>query len=88
MVKAIMDRVFVKLDAPETKSGIILTDDIRRPRYIGRVVSVGDQVKSVKVGDHVVFHVFDDVPVNAPTEEKDVVAVREYSLLGVINDDE
>lgn len=88
MVKAIMDRVFVKLDAPETKSGIILTDDLQKPRYVGRVVSVGDQVKSVKVGDHVVFHVFDDVPVNAPTEEKDVVAVREYSLLGVINDDE
>lgn len=88
MVKAIMDRVFIKLDAPETKSGIILTDDIRQPRYIGRVVSVGERVKSVKVGDHVVFHVFEDVPVNAPTEEKDVVAVREYSLLGVINDDE
>ena len=87
MVKAIMDRVFIKLDEPEKINGIILTDDVRKPRYIGRVVSVGDSVKSVKVGDHVVFHVFDDVPVNAPTEEKDVVAVREYSLLGVIEDE-
>lgn len=87
MVKAIMDRVFIKLDEPEKINGIILTDDMQKPRYVGRVVSVGERVKSVKVGDHVVFHVFDDVPVEAPTEEKDVVAVREYSLLGVIEDE-
>lgn len=88
MVRAIMDRVFIKLDEPTKINGIILTDDMQKPRYIGRVVSVGERVQSVKVGDHVVFHVFDDVPVDAPTEEKDVVAVREYSLLGVIEDEQ
>lgn len=85
MVKAIMDRVFIKLDEPEKVGGIILTEDVTNPRTIGRVVSVGERVKSVKVGDHVVFHVFDEVPVEVPTVD-DVVAVREYSILGVFDE--
>lgn len=83
MVKAIMDRVFIKLDEPEKVSGIILSEDVKNPRNIGRVVSVGSEVKSVKVGDHVIFHVFDELP----TPDKDIVAVREFSLLGVIEDE-
>lgn len=85
MVTAIMDRVFIKLDEPEKVNGIILPDDVMNPRNIGRVVSVGAEVKSVKVGDHVVFHVFDEVPM--PTPDKDIVVVREFSLLGVIEDE-
>lgn len=83
MVKAIMDRVFIKLDEPEKINGIILPDDITNPRTTGRVVSVGPEVHSVKEGDHVIFHVFDELPVPV---EKDVVAVCEYSLLGVFDD--
>ena len=86
MVKAIMDRVFIKLDEPEKIGGIILSEDVTNPRTIGRVVSVGERVKSVKVGDKVLFHVFDEVPVEVPTVD-DVVAVREFSLLGVIEDE-
>ena len=86
MVKAIMDRVFVKLDKPENVGGIILPEDVQNPRNIGRVVSVGPEVQSVKVGDRVVFHHFDEVPVEVPTVD-DIVAVREFSLLGVIEDE-
>lgn len=82
MVKAIMDRVFVKLDEPEKVNGIILIDDVTNPRTSGVVVSVGEQVTSVKEGDHVLFHVFDELP----TLDKDIVAVREFSLLGVFDE--
>ena len=37
---------------------------------------------SVKVGDKVLFHKWDDLP----SPEKDVVVVRESSLLGVFDE--
>jgi hypothetical protein len=40
-------------------------------------------VKSVKVGDKVLFHVWDELP----TYDPDVVVVRENSLLGVFEDE-
>lgn len=85
MVKAVMDRVFIRLDAKDTatKGGIILTDDHDYERTIGVVESVGPSVKSVKVGDRVLFHVFDELPSYDP----DVVVVRENSLLGVFEND-
>lgn len=85
MVKAIMDRVFIRLDEKKkkTEGGIILTDDAEEERNIGIVESIGEKVKSVKVGDKVLFHKFDDLP----TYDPNVVVVREYSLLGILNDE-
>ena len=84
MVKAIMDRVFIRLDKEETtKGGIILADTIENPRTTGVVESIGEDVKSVKVGDRVLFHCFDELP----TYDPDVVVVRENSLLGVFEDE-
>lgn len=81
MVKAIMDRVFIRLE-PVKADGIIIPDDVKNPRNIGIVESVGEDVKSVKVGDKVVFHCFDELP----TPDRDLVVVREFSLLGIIDD--
>lgn len=79
-----MDRVFIRLDKEETtKGGIILAETIENPRTIGIVESVGEEVKSVKVGEKVLFHVFDELP----TYDPDVVVVRENSILGVFEDD-
>ena len=85
MVKAIMDRVFIRLEEKKkkTEGGIILTDDAEEERNIGIVESIGEKVKSVKVGDKVLFHKFDDLP----TYDPNVVVVREYSLLGILNDE-
>lgn len=76
-----MDRVFIRLE-PLKVNGIVLPEDIRNPRNVGIVESVGELVKSVKVGDKVVFHVFDELE----TPDPDVVVVREFSLLGIIDD--
>lgn len=72
-----MDRVFIKLD--EHKGSIIIEEDDETKS--GVVISVGENVKSVKVGDHVVFYKLDDLP----TMENGIVAVREFSLLGKID---
>ena len=84
MVKAIMDRVFIRLDKAETtKGGIILAETIESPRSIGIVESIGEDVSCVKVGDKVLFHTFDELP----TYDSDVVVVRQNSLLGVFEDE-
>ena len=85
MVKAIMDRVFIRLDAKPatTKGGIFFTQNHEAERTIGTVISVGDGVKSVKAGDKVLFHVFDELP----TFDENIVVVRQNSLLGVFEDE-
>ncbi|MGN0913020.1 MAG: co-chaperone GroES family protein [Alphaproteobacteria bacterium] len=84
MVKAIMDRVFIRLEAQTAKQGgILLPDSAQAVRNVGIVESVGEKVQSVKVGDKVLFHYFDELPSLDP----DVVVVREHSLLGVIDDE-
>lgn len=84
-IKAIADRIFVRLEpeAEKTSGGVLLVSDIPEPRTVGVVESVGGQVKGIKPGDMVLFHVFDELE----TPVKDVVAVRENSILGVLCDD-
>ena len=82
MQKAIMDRIFVKLDEPEKKA-IIMETKKREYARRGIVQSVGERVKSVQVGDHVIFEQW-DVDVD---EINGLVAIREKMLLGVITDD-
>jgi co-chaperonin GroES (HSP10) len=86
MVRAILDRVFIRLDKKETatKGGIFLPETVDAERNIGVVEGIGDDVKAdIKIGDRVLFHPFDELP----TYDPDVVVVRESSLLGVIEDE-
>lgn len=84
MVKAVMDRIFIRLEEEKTtKGGIIMVESVDNPRTVGIVESVGEQVNAVKVGDRVLFHVFDELP----TYDKDVVVVRENSILGVFENE-
>lgn len=85
MINAVSDRIFIRLepDNTTTSGGIILVDDYHHTRNIGVVESIGSLVTSVKVGDKVLFHHFDDLP----TPEEDLVVVRENSILGVYEDE-
>lgn len=85
MIRAVTDRVFIKLPPQKetTDGGIIISTDGPNKRTIGEIISVGDKVHSVKVGDRVFFHIFDDLP--GPSEN--IVVVRENSILGVIEDE-
>lgn len=83
-LQTIMDRVLVRLDEgkAQTSGGVLLTDNTDKKRTTGVVESIGEQVKSVKIGDRVLFHVFDELP----TLDNDLVVVRERSLLGIFSD--
>lgn len=80
-----MDRVFIRLNhAPEkTSGGFILSNEDHKPRTVGVVESIGPDVCSVKIGQKVLFHAFDELP----TYDPDVVVIREESLLGVYEDE-
>ena len=85
MVKyqAVGDRVFVRLTEEKNSAGILLPDNAERPRTTGVVESVGHNVRLVKTGDKILFHVFDELP----SPDADVVVVRECSVLGVWEDE-
>lgn len=81
-LSAIMDRVIIRLEdtAKKTEGGVLLTDEGKKPKTIGIIQSIGEDVGSVSVGDKVFFHVFDELP----TLEEGVVVVRERSILGKV----
>lgn len=78
MQKAIMDRIFVKPDVAEHKTIIF---EEKSKTKTGIVQSVGEQVKSVKVGDHIIFYEWDLETLEGLT------AIREKWVLGVLVDD-
>ncbi len=82
MIKAIADRIFVRLE-PQEKTSHLIIDSLQNPRVIGRVESVGERVNSVKPGDKILFHLFDELP----SHQKDVVVLRENSILGVFENE-
>ena len=82
-MKAVMDRVLIRLSEEKT-SNILMPESFERPKTVGFVVAIGPEVKSVRKGQKVMFHAFDELP----TVEKDVVAVRENSLIAILEDDE
>ena len=86
MVKAVLDRVFIRLrETPDNqKSSLVLTDDFAQDRCRGIVECTGPEVTSVKKGDDVLFHVFDELP----TYDKNVVVVLESSLLGIFENEQ
>ena len=79
MQKAVMDRIFIKPD--EVKKGAIIIEDNSETKT-GVVVSVGEDVRSVKEGDHVIYFKWDDLPAL-----DGLVAIREDYLLGLIEDE-
>ena len=85
MIKAIKDRVFIRLQpqAEKTEGGVLLTAAEETPQTTGVVEGIGPEVTAVKVGDKVLFHMFDELP----SYDKEVVVLRENSILGVFEND-
>ena len=81
-LQPIMDRVLIRLETfkKQTDGGVLLTDESQQQPTIGVVENIGEDVKSVKIGDKVYFHIFDELP----SLEEGLVVVRERSLLGKI----
>ena len=79
MQKAVLDRIFIKPD--EKKQGAIIID-VQEKTKTGVVLSIGKNVKSVNVGDHVIFYDWAELPAL-----DGVLVVRENYLLGIIEDE-
>ena len=80
MYRAIMDRVIVHLCGTNDTSPLILSKEKYRDR--GVVISVGPEVTGVKVGDEIIFHRFDDLPLGQP----DIAVIRAKSILGIVGE--
>ena len=78
MYRAINDRIIIKYDDSE-KTCWVLDDDFPR-RDRGVVLDVGDKVKSVQKGEHIIFHLFDEIAL----PEDGLAVVREKSVLAKI----
>lgn len=77
MLKAIEDRLIIKPDRL-LPSGLIGIDVEKNIVNQGVVQSIGDKVSLAEIGDYVVFHRFDELPL----PQDDLVVIREKSLLG------
>ena len=78
MYRAVTDRVILKLELEKTHHCLNLAD--KQPPCTGIIMSLGEQVKDLKVGDKVFFHPYDELAL----PEKNMVVVRAKSVLGVI----
>ena len=80
MVKPILDRVFVK--PLEQKQGALIMPEDNEVKF-GEIIAIGEDVKSVEVGQKIFYFKWDDLPVF----DKGFVVIRERCVLGVIEDD-
>ena len=80
MLHAVNDRIIVLLDK-KPDSALILPED-STIRNQGIVQDIGPNVVDVAVGDHIVFHRFDELEL----PQDDLVVVRESSVLGTYDD--
>ncbi len=77
MLKAVSDRIIVKLEKDEQSK--ILINNKQEYANTGIVLSIGDKVKGVEIGDKIVFHRFDELPLG----DDGLAVIRQKSLLGI-----
>jgi len=57
MIQAVGDKIIVEqLRATRTKGGLHLPDNTSDPQAYGRVMSYGEDITNIKIGDVLVFH--------------------------------
>ena len=75
--------VLVKVDevVEKTSGGIYLPDQAKEDKTEGTIISIGDKVESVKVGDHILFGMYagDGVLING--EKCKVIKESEILLI-------
>ncbi len=81
MIQALSDRIFVRLCPFEAEKKTLILPETALPTdtaNTGEVISVGELVTSVQIGDKIIFHPFDELATPDPA----IVVIREKSLLG------
>ena len=83
MINALKDKIIVEfLKTTKTETGLIIPDSAKDPQGFGRVLSVGEEVKNIKEGDVLVFHMMAgmDLILNK-TVQKCLKAEEVYGIL-------
>ena len=87
MIKAVADKIVVEImRANKTKGGLILPTNGVEPQGYGRVLSVGELVDNIEIGDYLVYHPMAGMDM---VLDKQILKVLKYEeLYGILLDDD
>lgn len=82
-MKAILNKVVIEMSErqTETEGGIVLPEVSVKPHTEGTIISAGEQVEDVKVGDKVGFP--SHLGTRLEHKGKDILVIEEFRLLYV-----
>ena len=83
--KPLKDRVFVSFAEESEKSagGIYIPEAAKEKPQKGKIEAVGDEVKTLKIGDEVLFDKYSGSKINL--DGTDYLIVKEEDILGVFD---
>jgi chaperonin GroES len=83
--KPLKDRVFVSYteEMEKTAGGLYIPDSAKEKPQSGKVEAVGDDVKSLKVGDKILFDRYSGSKINIDNTE--YLIIKEEDVLGILS---
>lgn len=84
--KPLKDRVFVSYSAEleKTAGGIYIPEAAKEKPQKGKIEAIGSEVKSVKIGDHILFDKYSGSKINIDNVE--YLILKEEDILGIFED--
>jgi len=82
--KPLKERVFVSYSAEleKTSGGLYIPDAAKEKPQRGKIEAIGSEVKSVKVGDTVLFDKYSGSKINL--ENQEYLILKEEDILGIL----
>lgn len=79
------ERVLIQRDPPEEDGHILMPHNVKKKPKTGIVLSVGPNIKEVKVGDRVAFNEYAGyfLETSQDFEESDLIVMRQDEILAV-----
>jgi len=82
------DKVLVRRDPEyQQEGGLLLPSDVKKAPRVGEILSIGEEVTRVKLGERVVFHEYAGhfLKADQDLDETDLIVMREDEILAVEN---
>lgn len=85
--QAITNKIWILPDQAETKKGsIYLPESGKERKTTGKVVSIGEQVHSVKVGDRIMFHKWEVTEAKVDNILYFIIEDKQEHLIAIVED--
>ena len=83
--KPLKDRVFVSYteEMEKTAGGLYIPDSAKEKPQSGKVEAVGDDVKSLKIGDKILFDRYSGSKISI--DNVDYLIIKEEDVLGILS---